>query len=415
MPGISDSIEELLLSPPRGIETIKADAEQCFCETQYMFRPVLFDLDDTLIDSVEYYYNVHEHLFCILEQRFGLPRPKLNYRQKGDQQSDTYFAQEYGREHIERIMAAREEILLGEEIVPTLLPGAKEILSYLCEQQIPIGVVSNTPQNVLEHIVNSVLRKMNIDISVVVGNARKPNPEGLLKALNLLKTKGVDTRHALYIGDDPNRDGEAACEAGLEVIIIPKKKVVGRKQLTTLPNLSATLAFLKTRKLRATDIKSPPYIKRKRRGHRPLEDTEIITSETWTTEAPIDASLNVVAAFSLAQREFHNLRWIAKRGVNLRQEGPFSKEEQLIACNKVLHGFTASDGTRIEGLLKPSMIERLARKVERYVASIWKKTAGANEDIKIHPPARTVVPKKRIENELQQRIRRLRNDYQHIL
>jgi beta-phosphoglucomutase-like phosphatase (HAD superfamily)/adenine/guanine phosphoribosyltransferase-like PRPP-binding protein len=400
MPGINDSIEELLLNPPRGIEMIKAEAAQCLRETRYMFRPVLFDLDDTLIDSAEYYYRVHEHLFKIIERRFGLPRPRIDYRQKGDQKSEIYFAQEYGRENIERILAVREEILLGEEVVPTLMPGAAEILIYLNEQQIPIGVVSNTPQNILEHIVAISLTRIGIDISVVVGNAGKPHPEGLLKALNLLEVKGVDTCCVLYIGDDPNRDGEAACRAGLEVIIIPKKKVAGRKQFTTLPSLSATLAFLKTRKLRATDIKTPPYVKRERRDRGSLADTEIITSETWTTEAPIEGCLNVAAAFSPAQREFHNLRWIAKRGVNLHQEGPFSKEEQLVACNKVLNGFTASDGTRIEGLLKPLMIERLAERVERHVAGSWRKMAGANGDITIHLPARTVVPKKNIENEL---------------
>jgi beta-phosphoglucomutase-like phosphatase (HAD superfamily)/adenine/guanine phosphoribosyltransferase-like PRPP-binding protein len=400
MPGISDSIEELLLGAPRGIEAIKAAAAECLRETRYMFRPILFDLDDTLIDSTEYYYNVHEYLFSVVQHRFGLPRPRLDYRQKGDQKSEAYFAQEYGQENIERIMAVREEILLGEEVIPTLLPGAEEILGYLHERQIPIGVVSNTPQNILEHILNSSLRKTGVDISVVVGNAGKPNPEGLIKALDLFEINGVDTGCALYIGDDPNRDGEAACGAGVEVIIVPKKKVAGRRQFTTLPSLGATLAFLKTRKLKATDIKSPPYIKRERRSHGPLENTEIITSEMWTTEAPIEGSLNVVAAFSLAQREFHNLRWIAKRGVNLRQEGPFSKEEQRIACDKVLHGFTASDGTRVEGLLKPLMIERLAEKVGRHIAGRWKKMAGENGDITIHLPARTVIPKKRIENEL---------------
>jgi phosphoglycolate phosphatase-like HAD superfamily hydrolase/adenine/guanine phosphoribosyltransferase-like PRPP-binding protein len=400
LPGIGDSVEELLLGAPRGIEVIKAEAIQYLNETRYMFRPVLFDLDDTLIDSADYYYRVYEHLFEIVEQRFRLPRPTIDYRQKGDQRSDTYFAQEYGQENVERIMAVREEILLGDEIVPTLLPDAEKILRYLYEQKIPVGIVSNTPQNILEHIVNSSVVKIGVDIAVVVGNAGKPNPEGLLKALNLLKRKGIDTCFTLYIGDDPDRDGEAASSAGLEAIIIPNKKVAGRKKFTTLPSLSATLAFLKTRKLRAEDIRSPPYIKRERRGGNLLENAQIITSEICVTEAPIEARLDFGAAFSLAQREFHNLRWIAKRGVNLRQEGPFSKEEQLAACDKVLHGFTASDGTKIEGFLQPLMIERLAEQVDRYVAGKWKTNAGANGDITIHLPSRTVIPKKKIENEL---------------
>jgi beta-phosphoglucomutase-like phosphatase (HAD superfamily)/adenine/guanine phosphoribosyltransferase-like PRPP-binding protein len=400
LPGIGDSVEELLLSAPRGIEVIKAEATRYLNETRYMFRPVLFDWDDTLIDSADYYYRVYERLFKIVEQRFRLPRPKIDYRQKGDQKSDAYFAQEYGQENVERIMAVREEVLLGDEIVPTLLPGAESILTYLHEQKIPIGIVSNTPQNILEHTVNSSVIKIGVDIAVVVGNAEKPSAEGLLKALNLLEVKGIEACFALYIGDDPDRDGEAAASAGLEAIIIPNKRVAGRRKVTTLPSLSATLAFLKTRKLRAKDIRSPPYIKRERHGDDLLENAQVITSEICVTEAPMEERLDVGTAFSLAQREFHNLRWIAKRGVNLRQEGPFSKEEQLAACDKVLHGFTASDGTKIEGFLRPLMIERLAEQVDRYVAGRWKRNAGANEDITIHLPSRTVIPKKKVENEL---------------
>ena len=37
-------------------------------------------------------------------------------------------------------------------------------------------------------------------------------------------------------------------------------------------------------------VKPPPYIKREGHGDRPLENTEIVTSETWATEALIDWS-----------------------------------------------------------------------------------------------------------------------------
>ena len=323
--------------------------------------------------------------------------PKAIIGKKAPKKSDAYIAREYGQENFERVAAVRKQILLGDEIQPKLLPGASEILSYICEREIPLCIVSNTPQDILDRIVQKVFGSAGIDIQVVVGDARKPKPEGLLKALSVLETKGIDTCYALYVGDDPDRDGED--EAGLETIIIPRKKVVGRRQFTTLPNLKAVLAFLKTRKLRTADIKTPPYVE-EGYGDRPLEDTEVITSEACVTEAPLEGSLNLKAAFSSAQREFHDLRWIAKRGVNLRQEGPYTKQEQLAACDKVLYGFTACDGTQVQGLLTSAMIERLAGKVESYVARSWKTRAGANDSLTIYIPTRTVIPKKKIENEL---------------
>ena len=53
MPGIDDCIEAVLLRPPREIGAIKDIISQGIRETRYMFCPILFDLDDTLIDSAE--------------------------------------------------------------------------------------------------------------------------------------------------------------------------------------------------------------------------------------------------------------------------------------------------------------------------------------------------------------------------
>ena len=400
MAGIDDCIEAVLLRPPREIGVIKDMISQGIRETRYMFRPILFDLDDTLIDSADYYYRVYEHLFEVVERCLGLPRPKRDFRQKGAEKSDAYIAREYGRENLERVAALRTKVLLGDEIHPKPLPGAFELLGYICERKIPLCIVSNTPQDILDRIVQKLFRSAGLNIQLVVGDAGKPHPGGLLKALRLLETKGIDTCHALYIGDDPDRDVEAGAEAGLETLIIPRKKVVGRRHFTTLPSLKAVLAFLKTGKLSTADIRTPPYIRREGYGDRPLEETEIITSGTCATEAPSEGSLDLKAAFSLAQREFHDLRRIAKYGVNLRNEGPCTRQEQLAACEKVLYGFTACDGTSVHGLLTPSMIERLAGKVERYVARSWKGRAGANDALTIHVPARTVRPKTKVENEL---------------
>lgn len=400
VPGIGDCIEELLASPPRTIGVIKEQSARCVREGRYMFRPILFDLDNTLIDSEEYYQRIYEFLFQAAELRFGLPRPKRDYSEKGDQKSYAFLAQEYSGEDLVRIMAVREELLLSNTICPRLLPGARELMAYADEQKIPLCIISNAPQNILDCIVAKIMHEVVIDISAVVGDAGKPNPEGLLKALHLLEMKGIDTRHAIFFGDDPDVDGKAAASADLNVVLIPHKRVCGYRQFSTLPNLGAVLAFLKTRKLSPADIKSPPYIKREQYGGTPFEETEIITSGTFATETPIEGSVPSDAFFSLAQRELHNLLQIAKRGVNLRQEGLFSRDEQLAACSKVLHGFTASNGAKIEGLLTPLMIERLAEKVEHHVMRRWKKTAGANDDITIYLPALRGAPKEKIENEL---------------
>jgi len=99
-----------------------------------------------------------------------------------------------------------------------ILPDLREFLETARLRSLRIGAVSDYPP----HAKLSALGVSEYFDVVVCAQDRtvqelKPSPAGLLFALRQL---GVDPANAVYIGDRPELDGEAAERAGMPFIII---------------------------------------------------------------------------------------------------------------------------------------------------------------------------------------------------
>lgn len=96
--------------------------------------------------------------------------------------------------------------------------GIKEVLRKLKKEGYKLGVLSNKPDKQAIKVVNSIFDKGMFD--VVYGQKenikRKPNPEGLLKALAVL---GVDKSDCIYIGDS-EVDVATGLNAGIKTIAV---------------------------------------------------------------------------------------------------------------------------------------------------------------------------------------------------
>lgn len=92
-----------------------------------------------------------------------------------------------------------------------LLPGARELIFHLKSRGFTIGIVTTKHR----HQIVDILGKFGLDrtFDVIIGSEdvsrKKPDPEGLIKALSLL---GIGKDEALYIGDS-FVDAEAASHA----------------------------------------------------------------------------------------------------------------------------------------------------------------------------------------------------------
>jgi phosphoglycolate phosphatase len=178
---------------------------------------IIFDLDGTLIDSLDDLADATNHMLTSLGRKPATQEQVRGYVGQG------------ARRLVERAMpnAAAEEIEIGisvfleyneEHIVDKtrLYPGVVETLSALRSAGKTLAVVSN--KNVA--LCRKVLTTLEADgyFECVIGadslKARKPSPEPLLKVLRDL---GVSPEHAAIVGDSIN-DIAAGKGAGIVTV-----------------------------------------------------------------------------------------------------------------------------------------------------------------------------------------------------
>lgn len=94
-----------------------------------------------------------------------------------------------------------------------LYDGMEEVFSYIREHGLKVAIVSSAPSV----YINKVVRQFNIPVDVVIGYhdaARKPSPDGFLKALERL---GGNREEAISFGDRAI-DIQASHAAGIPAV-----------------------------------------------------------------------------------------------------------------------------------------------------------------------------------------------------
>ncbi|MDA3932264.1 MAG: HAD family hydrolase [Tenericutes bacterium] len=181
-----------------------------------MIKAVIFDLDGTLLDTIE---DIANTCNIVLEKRGYKTLPLKDYRQ--------YVGK--GVKHlIEKMMEASQiEKYLFDEIIndyfnvyknestkmTKIYPGMVPLLENLKEMGISLNVLSNKPHNQVKDLMPTYFED-NL-FNIVYGKhdnlPAKPNPTLIRKMIKELKVKSTEI---LYVGDTKT-DMETALNAGL--------------------------------------------------------------------------------------------------------------------------------------------------------------------------------------------------------
>jgi len=182
------------------------------------FRAALFDLDGTLLDSME----IWEELGCDFLRRRGVTPPE-HFKETIAYMS-MHGAVRYMAEHfpvgcsVEEISQGMDEIL-GEFYAkkPLFKPGAVEFLRELKSRHIPAGIVSATPERhvraalerlgALEFFPGGILSGEDLHMS-------KKNPEIFFRMMERLKSTPAESlvfEDALYAVKTAHQAGFALC------------------------------------------------------------------------------------------------------------------------------------------------------------------------------------------------------------
>ena len=177
---------------------------------------VIFDLDGTLVDSIELYYRDLREIFL----RVGLsPVPErevLEVMRAGLSPWDAFIPQDMPnrKAFIDRCIAIDRETwpaLYQEEA--RLFPGSRPTIEFLHQKGIRLGIVTSgwEENNEINHLLAKEGVAPYIDAIIMKPDTKraKPAPDPILLCLERI---AVNPASALYVGDAPDdiRAGQAA-------------------------------------------------------------------------------------------------------------------------------------------------------------------------------------------------------------
>jgi HAD superfamily hydrolase (TIGR01509 family) len=172
---------------------------------------ILFDVDGTLTNSIEAYYDV----FREVTSRFGIKIKRedvLEPMATGSLIWNRIIPEDSpGRdEKIKQLMNAIPEVY--QEVFQRVLPfpGIESVLKKLVERKVKLGVLTSSRKTAVGPLYyHSLSHYFEVIMTREEGFAQKPEPDGILECLRRMKAQ---PSHAITIGDTPLdvRAGKAA-------------------------------------------------------------------------------------------------------------------------------------------------------------------------------------------------------------
>ena len=177
-----------------------------------MLKAIVFDLDQTLIDSKD------AHLAAMVDglERAGWPTKIIWVYGLTADNILKYNFEDMPEETIEKIVVHKRRILKNYLDKVKILPGAIELLKFLKGKGIKMILVTNNTHREVNDLLQAIGLQNYFDGIVAKEDAEpKPSPHPIIKAMRDINPPLEET---IYLGDS-DTDIEAAKAAGLRIMI----------------------------------------------------------------------------------------------------------------------------------------------------------------------------------------------------
>lgn len=194
-----------------------------------LYKAVVFDLDGTVVDSVElivvsFQHAIREVLGRELSREDAIAWVGMPLAEQ---------MQRFSPEHAEQLVEVYREFNHREhDRMLTLYEGIQHLLAALREAGVKVGLVTSKSRFTTQMAFDLTGIESYFDATICAGEAsgNKPLPDPILACLEQL---GAEPAEAAYVGDSPS-DIQAALAAGVIAIavtwgVFPAEKLVAEK------------------------------------------------------------------------------------------------------------------------------------------------------------------------------------------
>jgi HAD superfamily hydrolase (TIGR01509 family) len=183
-----------------------------------MIRAVIFDVDGTLVDSVDLHARAWQQALARFGRQESYDKVRAQIGKGGDQLMPVFLSEEELERFGEALSAFRSE-LFTERFLPQVrpLPGVRPLFERLRQGGRRIALASSAPRAEIEHYVELLGIEGLIDGFTTADEVdrSKPHPDVFARALALLGIE--DPAEVIAVGDSPF-DAEAASRLGVPCI-----------------------------------------------------------------------------------------------------------------------------------------------------------------------------------------------------
>ena len=184
-----------------------------------MPKALIFDIDGTLIDSVDLHAKAWQEAFQHFGHDFPLDRIRQQIGKGGDQLLPEFLSKGEIQKRGKEIEDYRGKLFKSKYLAQVKpFPGVRQLLEKARAHGQQIAIASSAKGDELENYeqIANIQDLVQTETSSEDAERSKPHPDIFQAALEKLG-KGTDPRQVIVIGDSPY-DAEAAKRAGLRTV-----------------------------------------------------------------------------------------------------------------------------------------------------------------------------------------------------
>jgi HAD superfamily hydrolase (TIGR01509 family) len=181
-------------------------------------RAVIFDVDGTLIDSVDAHARAWQEVFA----RYGVNVPFERVRQQigkgGDQLMPVFLPRDLIERKGKEIERERVEIFKSRYLPKVRpFPGSRELIERVKAEGLQVAIASSAKEDELREYLKIARIDDLIEHTTSSDDAERSKPYPDIFQAALAKLGGVSPAEAVAVGDSPY-DAEAAGKAGMRAV-----------------------------------------------------------------------------------------------------------------------------------------------------------------------------------------------------